>query len=389
MSSVQDHYESFLAKHYIWMAGLPFDEKVKEQRALIETIVKESGAPGFFGLALDLGSGPGFQSIPLAQLGFSPVIAIDTCAELLKELAVRSDPYNIKTIEADLTDLPKIPIEEKATLALCMGDTLTHLPSRQQVQKLFTDVLDKLSKDGIFVITYRDLTSELIGIERFIPVRSDEEKVMICFLEFENTESVLVHALGFPAFPTSRWEDGFRSVRHLVGYEAIWWTAVILLIVHVLYIEKRPLTSLGFVRNTRADYLVGALGGIAILGGLAAIVLILFPLLHINEGPQLNQLTHAPIWWRLISVIRAAVGEEVLFRGYSISRLREISGSESFAAVLSWAIFTVEHVGIWGWGHLLIAGFGGAALTFLFVWRRNLWVSIIAHTIVDGVAVLS
>jgi membrane protease YdiL (CAAX protease family) len=91
----------------------------------------------------------------------------------------------------------------------------------------------------------------------------------------------------------------------------------------------------------------------------------------------------------LISVIRAAVGEEFFFRGYSISRLREISGSEPVAVFLSWAIFTVEHVGIWGWGHLLIAGFGGAALTFLFVWRKNLWVSIIAHAIIDGFAVLS
>lgn len=199
----------------------------------------------------------------------------------------------------------------------------------------------------------------------------------------------VVFALGFPAIPISRWEDEFRNIRHLVGYEAIWWTAVILLIAHVLFLEKRPLTSLGFVRSTRMDYLIGALGGVATLVGLAAIFLILFPLLHINEGPQLNQLTHTPIWWRLISVIRAAVGEEFFFRGYSISRLREISGSEPVAVFLSWAIFTVEHVGIWGWGHLLIAGFGGAALTFLFVWRKNLWVSIIAHAIIDGFAVLS
>jgi len=195
MSSVQEHYESLLAKHYIWMAGLPFGEKVREQRVLIEKIVKDFGASNSSGLALDLGSGPGFQSIALAQLGFSPVIAIDTCAELLRELAARSNPYDIKAIEADLTNLPKIPIEEKATLALCMGDTLTHLPSREQVRHFFKDVLDRLSRDGIFVITYRDLTSELTGTERFIPVRSDEEKVMICFLEFENSESMLVHDL--------------------------------------------------------------------------------------------------------------------------------------------------------------------------------------------------
>jgi membrane protease YdiL (CAAX protease family) len=41
-------------------------------------------------------------------------------------------------------------------------------------------------------------------------------------------------------------------------------------------------------------------------------------------------------------------------------------------------------VGPWGWGHLLIAGFGGLTLTLLYVWRRNLWANIIAHFIVDA-----
>jgi SAM-dependent methyltransferase len=195
MSSVQEHYESLLAKHYIWMTGIPFDEKVREQRLLIEKIVKEFGTSGSIGLALDLGSGPGFQSLALAELGFSPVLAIDTSTELLKELTARVGSCDIKTIKTDLTNLGSISVDQKANLVLCMGDTLTHLPSKQQVQKFFTDVLDKLSKDGIFVVTYRDLTTELTGTDRFIPVRSDEEKVMICFLEFENSESVLVHDL--------------------------------------------------------------------------------------------------------------------------------------------------------------------------------------------------
>ena len=199
----------------------------------------------------------------------------------------------------------------------------------------------------------------------------------------------LALALGFPALPVSHWEDEFKNVPHLVGYEAIWWAVVILLLAYVHLLEGRPLSSLGFVRTTLSDLVVGILGGVVTLAGLAGIFLTVLPLLHISEGRQLGQLTSAPLWWRIISVFRAAVGEEVLFRGYAISRLRELSGSSSLAIFLSWAIFTVEHVGIWGWGHLLIAGFGGAALTLLFVWRKNLWVSIIAHTIIDGAAVLS
>jgi membrane protease YdiL (CAAX protease family) len=101
-----------------------------------------------------------------------------------------------------------------------------------------------------------------------------------------------------------------------------------------------------------------------------------------------NRLLATPFWWRFISVIRAAVAEEILFRGYALERLQELTGSLHLAAGLSWMVFTLEHVGPWQRSHLLIAGFGGVVLTLLYLWRRNLWVNIIAHLIVDGAAVL-
>lgn len=195
MSSVKEHYQGLLAKHYIWMTGTSFEEKVREQRALIEQIVKEFSDSNPRGMALDLGSGPGYQAIALAELGFSPVIAIDTSAELLNELRVRAGSRSIETIDADLTSLSTLRMGEKAAVALCMGDTLTHLRSRMEVQRFFVDVFDKLSTNGLFAITYRDLANELSGTDRFIPVRSDEEKVMICFLDFDSSDSVLVHDL--------------------------------------------------------------------------------------------------------------------------------------------------------------------------------------------------
>ena len=195
MPSVKEHYQRLLAKHYIWMSGTSFEEKVKEQRALIEQIVQEFGASNPHGMALDLGSGPGYQALALAELGFAPVIAIDASDELLDELRVRAGSRGVETIEADLTNLSTLRIDGKAALALCMGDTLTHLRSREEIRQFFVDVFDKLSSGGLFAITYRDLTNEMSGTERFIPVRSDEEKVMICFLEFDNPESVLVHDL--------------------------------------------------------------------------------------------------------------------------------------------------------------------------------------------------
>ncbi len=199
----------------------------------------------------------------------------------------------------------------------------------------------------------------------------------------------LLITLGFSGLPISKWEDEFASVWHLIGYEVIWWTLVIMVLFYVRLIEKRPLTSIGFVSLGVKDFFIGILTGIVIVVGLGVIYYVLFPAFGLNEDNQVNQLVATPFLWRFFSVIRAAVGEEILFRGYAIERLQEITGSKFVAAALSCTIFTLEHVGPWGWSHLLLAGFGGIILTVLYLSRRNLWVNIIAHFIVDGAAFLA
>jgi membrane protease YdiL (CAAX protease family) len=198
----------------------------------------------------------------------------------------------------------------------------------------------------------------------------------------------LLFTLGFAAVPLSKWYDEYAGVGHLLGYELIWWTAVAAVLVYGRLVERRPLASIGFHSPGKADIFVAILAGVVMLAGLAGIYYYLFPALHLSEDKQMNQLMATPFWWRFISVIRAAVGEEVLFRGYAIERTQELTGSVKVAAVLTWAVFTLEHVGPWGWAHLFLAGFGGGILTLLYLWRRNLWVNIIAHFIVDGAAVL-
>jgi len=198
----------------------------------------------------------------------------------------------------------------------------------------------------------------------------------------------LLLTLGCASLPISAWEDEFAGVGHLVGYEVIWWALVALVLLYVRFVEGRPLESIGFRRLDLKGGLLAIAGAVVMLAGLAGIYYLVFPALHLNEEPQLNQLINTPFWWRVISVVRAAVAEEILFRGYPIERIRELTGSLTVAAVVSCAIFALAHVGAWGWSHLLLAGFGGVILTVLYLWRRNLWVNMITHFIVDGTAIL-
>jgi SAM-dependent methyltransferase len=201
MPTAADHYRNLLAHHYSWMFGLSFEEKVSEQRNLLEPLLKDIPR----GLAVDLGSGPGFQSLALAQLDFSPVLAIDTSAELLSELeaALRAHAHpDVQTHNADMLSLLDYVQPATATTIVCMGDTLTHLPDADSVHRLLSAVAAALVPGGLFVLTWRDLTPELQGPDRFIPVHADENKIMTCFLEYISPTTVHVHDLVYSRNPT-------------------------------------------------------------------------------------------------------------------------------------------------------------------------------------------
>jgi len=177
MTTVALHYDLHLAEHYSWLfGGLP--ERVAENRAYFEGI----GLRG--ARALDVGAGSGFQSIPLARLGFS-VVAVDLSARLLAELRSSAGDLPIETVRDDILACIGGMTSGSFDACVCMGDTLTHLQSFGDVQRLLRDVHRVLAPGARFVVSIRDYTTELRGEERFIPVRADERTIFSCFLEYE------------------------------------------------------------------------------------------------------------------------------------------------------------------------------------------------------------
>ena len=142
MSTVNEHYERLLSQHYTWMFGASFEERVNEQKSFLSRTLGPLNDRPEASLAVDLGCGPGFQTIALAQLGFSPVIAIDTSSELLDELRSHVDGLPVRIEKADLRELTAIVPAGQATVIVCMGDTLTHLPDKSDVSALFRGVFE-------------------------------------------------------------------------------------------------------------------------------------------------------------------------------------------------------------------------------------------------------
>ncbi|MET9610181.1 class I SAM-dependent methyltransferase [Streptomyces sp. NPDC006512] len=198
MTTPPEHYDRLLAEHYTWMLGSDIHATARDQAELLRGLGVLPDAHG--DSALDLGSGPGPQTLALAHLGFSSVTAVDTSRALLDELAGHAATAGVAdavhTVHADLVEaLPRVTGPATAAAIVCMGDTLTHLPGTADVRALLNGAARALRPGGHLVVTYRDLTGELRGADRFLPVRSAEDRLLTCFLEYVDEDTVLVHDL--------------------------------------------------------------------------------------------------------------------------------------------------------------------------------------------------
>lgn len=189
MPSVEEHYKKLLAPYYSWIHG-----GAEQQLSVYRVFFGRHAVhpPEDCGVAVDLGAGPGFQSIPLAELGYQ-VIAIDISRELLNELRQKAGGLSITVIQDDLLRFARHS-PPRVELIVCMGDTLTHLQTLQDVRRLIIAAKKRLTLRGRLFLGFRDMSIAVKDLERFIAVRSDSERIFTCFLEYEKRH-VRVHDL--------------------------------------------------------------------------------------------------------------------------------------------------------------------------------------------------
>ncbi|MYM80488.1 CPBP family intramembrane metalloprotease [Duganella sp. FT50W] len=169
------------------------------------------------------------------------------------------------------------------------------------------------------------------------------------------------------------------------------WGGCIAVMALVLLWERRTLASIGIVPGNYLAWLIGATLGLTILatsvisviqaskGGKAA--------LPEESAEGLNRLLGRPAWFRWAVVVTAGITEEIMFRGYPIERLHELTGNLWIAALIPLTVFTLAHLGGWSWGHLVGVLFGGSLLTGLYLWQRDLIACMIAHVLIDSLII--
>jgi SAM-dependent methyltransferase len=183
MASAKQHYDQLLGSHYTWSvaaAGDPYDRAADW--------LQRHGLAGFTRY-LDLGAGFGAHSVPLARAGKS-VTAVEFHAGLLAEL--RAAAPTVTTHESELVAFLETA-GARWDAVLCLGDTLTQLPDRATAARFLAVSARALAPGGVLALGYRDYSSApRAGVDRFIPVRHDKERAMLCCVEVIDADRVSV-----------------------------------------------------------------------------------------------------------------------------------------------------------------------------------------------------
>lgn len=177
-TNVKDHYQNHLAGFYSWMVG-DFRQKEQEFQDFLKSKVI---APPGAAVAIDLGAGHGIQSVALAHRGYK-VTAIDFNKQLLEELQSNKGDLDIDIVEDDIRNI-KNYAQLNPELVVCCGDTLSHLDDQTDINHFIRNCADTLVSNGTLIVSFRDYSRELLLTQRFIPVKSDEKRILTCILEY-------------------------------------------------------------------------------------------------------------------------------------------------------------------------------------------------------------
>ncbi len=181
------------------------------------------------------------------------------------------------------------------------------------------------------------------------------------------------------------------SVASRLLREATIWLLLAVVLCYALRVEKLPAATLGLRPfSWKATLLPGLAAGIALTILAAAVVTIATTVFHLKPDNHLTQmLAGQPRWMLVLLSLRAGFVEEILFRGYLLDRLTRLSGRRWIGIIGSIALFTAMHFGGWQAGQLILVALAGTLFTALYLWKRNIMICVIAHSIVDLAAALA
>lgn len=152
------------------------------------------------------------------------------------------------------------------------------------------------------------------------------------------------------------------------------WIAVGILLAYMFRVEGRGLDSILLTRPDRRDVLL------AIGFGLVGIIIQMATTTVLNPPTgNIDTILGYSLPVIVALILTTAITEEILFRGYAIERLEELTGRLWAAVGFSFVVFVAPHILFFGPLWLITNGLNVVLLYVLYVWRRNLVACMLMH----------
>ncbi|MFD1686187.1 CPBP family intramembrane glutamic endopeptidase [Halobellus litoreus] len=178
-------------------------------------------------------------------------------------------------------------------------------------------------------------------------------------------------------------EVGTSTAGSILANSLSSWLLVGALLVVVLHWEDRRLRSIGLRMPTRREVAVGigaGFGGV-VLGLLVTGVAVVT--LRLEQPETLSAITRLSLPIQLAVVGTAVIVEEILWRGYPIERLAELTDRLWVGAGISGLVFLAVHYPAWGLAGAIPQAVFTAVLVGVYVWSRNVVVSMLTHGVIN------
>jgi membrane protease YdiL (CAAX protease family) len=184
-----------------------------------------------------------------------------------------------------------------------------------------------------------------------------------------------------------RWVETSTASSMLANSLSSWLLVGVLLGI-VVYWEGRRLESVGLRLPTRAEVAVGLGAGLgAVVVGLL-VTGVAVVTLNLDQPETLSAISRLSLPIQLAIVGTAVVVEELLWRGYPIERLTELTGRVWVGAVVSGIVFLAVHYPAWGLVGAIPQAVFTVVLVGVYVWSRNVVVSMLTHGVINIVMIL-
>jgi SAM-dependent methyltransferase len=135
--------------------------------------------------AVDVGCGTGAYTLALARVGLE-VVGVDPSAEMIRQAEANASRYKadkVRFVQGTLADLPEV-VPSPLDMVLCMGNTLPHILSDEELKEGLVAARSALSGEGILVLQLLNYERILAEQERIVSIDTEGGESFVRFYDF-------------------------------------------------------------------------------------------------------------------------------------------------------------------------------------------------------------